>query len=1122
MSAKPEDPSAKTKERKSRTGSLKGTFVGNYEILHTIGEGSFAKVAIKIIDKTKLPDDYAVKNMYREAQILRILDHPNIIKLFEVMETKKSLFLILEYASGGEFLEYIISHGRLDESEAKSYTKQLISALEHSHSHNIVHRDLKAENFLLDANMELKISDFGLSNFYDSKSLLQTCCGSPVYSAPELIEGKKYTGPEVDVWSLGINVYAMVVGDLPFADANLSALYDSILKGKYKIPDFVSADCRDFISKLLVINPKKRSTLAQLYDHPWLSSTITFLEPLSETFDPFRPKDETQMDTKVLDTMEQMGLDRKTTVQSVLTGKFNQAAGLYFLLSHHKLYGTGGQDFKISSMSLQNISRDGDTNGKEGKDISEELAAVLFQYERARAPTKPSTPETRLNTTYGRPGKSHVSKVRHTEKERPNSGALSDSQVVPLPPVPGAIDIQSSTLKGGAGNVNIKDLKTQAGLDQLTYMREDSITTRFGLTKHSGGEKHIPIDESLYQPEAVEKGMPRTIKFAFNCICHNQLQPSVFFARLYTILDKNDIQWYNNDYLCVCEWGDIRFEIEICKLPRQYACGIRMKRISGDIWEFKKLSSKLTLDLEGVTLQAEVDELAKGYLWHQEPIQLAETDGLVGGKTVFGENIEDEWFIVWILKTLTERRSDLLVSISDNDGEFLLIEAAEYLPPDLEPSQTDSRVFIFQGRLHLIPLDHDVRTLQSAQDLVRDPRRNTFASPAVQDAAFARLRAFAANPLHGIHHARVLIPHQAAHILSCCPGLVSLAAEAFHTRDASTMKFCSTMSKFPPQSSVPMTVTMTRHIFAQLKSSRFVPPAGFRILPPSDALFEATDLGAKLACGFEMLSGALRNNTWRTNAFDKFLAKLEELGFFEGELEGSARYGELLGRARTMFDEQPEARRSRAESTFLELLEAQDLIEPERLPQHPADSSLWMEMDVEEVDKLLDEKQTHFDLDDDDSLSDLEDEEREELADMRNIVDGFEGFINKKSGIKGALFPGEHADSDPDSDSDSDDEDIRPITFNPDLFLSVMSSGLETGRDSQLPVTVESYMDAMDSELANTRLADDFERDGDAVDTEATLLKNVYSSMAAQQGLAGPASSIIGSLGLRLPKPDRL
>ncbi|KAJ3415109.1 Map microtubule affinity-regulating kinase [Chytridiales sp. JEL 0842] len=344
----------------------KHKYVGNYEIIKSIGEGSFAtvklanhrltnhKAAVKVIDKERLPDDYSKRNIHREAQIMRELDHPNILQLFEVMETRRELFLVLEYAAGGEMLDYIVNHGRLREKEARKFMQQIVSALEYCHGLGIVHRDLKAENLLLDEEGMIKISDFGLSNNYDRSKQLATCCGSPVYSAPELIEGKKYTGPEVDCWSLGVNLYAMVVGDLPFADSNLTALYDAIMKARYHLPDYISSgtftnafgpkknaniihqiECRDLIQKLLVVNPKQRYTCAQVREHPWMTMGNTLIDQL-EAPPKVRPKTEQELDPEILDQLEQMGFEVAAAAHSVVSGKFNQAAGTYYLLAVQK------------------------------------------------------------------------------------------------------------------------------------------------------------------------------------------------------------------------------------------------------------------------------------------------------------------------------------------------------------------------------------------------------------------------------------------------------------------------------------------------------------------------------------------------------------------------------------------------------------------------------------------------------------------------------------------------------------------------------------------------------------------------------------------------------------------
>ncbi|XP_057263614.1 MAP/microtubule affinity-regulating kinase 4, partial [Pezoporus wallicus] len=246
--------------------------VGNYRLLRTIGKGNFAKVklarhiltgrevAIKIIDKTQL-NPTSLQKLFREVRIMKGLNHPNIVKLFEVIETEKTLYLVMEYASAGEVFDYLVSHGRMKEKEARAKFRQIVSAVHYCHQKNIVHRDLKAENLLLDAEANIKIADFGFSNEFRLGSKLDTFCGSPPYAAPELFQGKKYDGPEVDIWSLGVILYTLVSGSLPFDGHNLKELRERVLRGKYRVPFYMSTDCENILRRFLVLNPAKRCTL---------------------------------------------------------------------------------------------------------------------------------------------------------------------------------------------------------------------------------------------------------------------------------------------------------------------------------------------------------------------------------------------------------------------------------------------------------------------------------------------------------------------------------------------------------------------------------------------------------------------------------------------------------------------------------------------------------------------------------------------------------------------------------------------------------------------------------------------------------------------------------------------
>ena len=190
------------------------------------------KVAIKILEKLKIKDVTDVERVAREIHILKLIRHPNVIQLYEIIETPKFLYLIMEYASGGELFDYIVKKKRCTEEEACCFFQQIIAGVSHIHALNIVHRDLKPENLLLDHHNQIKIVDFGLSNTFNSRvELLKTACGSPCYAAPEMISGDPYCGEKVDIWSCGIILYALICGFLPFEDPDTAQLYKKILSG---------------------------------------------------------------------------------------------------------------------------------------------------------------------------------------------------------------------------------------------------------------------------------------------------------------------------------------------------------------------------------------------------------------------------------------------------------------------------------------------------------------------------------------------------------------------------------------------------------------------------------------------------------------------------------------------------------------------------------------------------------------------------------------------------------------------------------------------------------------------------------------------------------------------------
>ncbi|XP_021336197.1 MAP/microtubule affinity-regulating kinase 3a isoform X1 [Danio rerio] len=312
--------------------------IGNYRLLKTIGKGNFAKVklarhiltgsevAIKMIDKTQL-NPTSLQKLSREVTIMKNLNHPNIVKLFEVIETEKTLFLVMEYASGGEVFDYLVAHGRMKEKEARAKFRQIVSAVQYCHQKRIVHRDLKAENLLLDGDMNIKIADFGFSNEFMVGSKLDTFCGSPPYAAPELFQGKKYDGPEVDVWSLGVILYTLVSGSLPFDGQNLKELRERVLRGKYRIPFYMSTDCENLLKRFLVLNPAKRGTLEQIMKERWINSGFE-----DDELKPFTEPDADISDQKRIDVIVGMGFSKEKIHESLFKMNYDEVTAIYLLL----------------------------------------------------------------------------------------------------------------------------------------------------------------------------------------------------------------------------------------------------------------------------------------------------------------------------------------------------------------------------------------------------------------------------------------------------------------------------------------------------------------------------------------------------------------------------------------------------------------------------------------------------------------------------------------------------------------------------------------------------------------------------------------------------------------------
>jgi serine/threonine protein kinase len=302
------------------------------------------KVAVKIINKEFLASRPSMrKKVEREIVVMKIIDHPNVLKLYDVYETSKYLFLILEYVEGGELFDYLVSKGSLEPAEALHFFQQIIRGLDYCHSHVICHRDLKPENLLFVENEKsIKIGDFGMASLMRSSTLLQTSCGSPHYASPEVVSGTKYNGMMADIWSCGVILYALLSGKLPFDDESIGKLLAKVKRGIFSMPAFLPKEAQDLINKMITVDVSKRITMQGIKEHPWFKSnnplpqnTMVLVSVEEMQADPL--EDLSMIDDEILRSLKALGLGSEVDIQLALTArKPNVIMVFYRLLEMRK------------------------------------------------------------------------------------------------------------------------------------------------------------------------------------------------------------------------------------------------------------------------------------------------------------------------------------------------------------------------------------------------------------------------------------------------------------------------------------------------------------------------------------------------------------------------------------------------------------------------------------------------------------------------------------------------------------------------------------------------------------------------------------------------------------------
>ena len=314
--------------------------IGNYKIGAELGSGAFGKVvigksiltnqtvAIKILDKfilSQTPEDYEL--VHQELSILKIVKHKYIAQLYEILETSQFIFIVIEYCEGKDLMDYILTKSKLSEKESLKFFQQLINTLLYLHSQNIAHRDIKIDNMLLDKEKNLKLVDFGLSTKYSDDELLNQPCGTVVYAAPEVLDGKEYHGMLADVWSSGIVLFGMISGFLPFCDNDDEINKKNVLKGKIDIPEFFPPLVKDLLKHMLDINPITRYTLQEIREHPWFNNkSYNMLPGIVIGYNKI------PIDEKIIVKCEKYGFDKGKVRKSVIENKFDSGSALYYLL----------------------------------------------------------------------------------------------------------------------------------------------------------------------------------------------------------------------------------------------------------------------------------------------------------------------------------------------------------------------------------------------------------------------------------------------------------------------------------------------------------------------------------------------------------------------------------------------------------------------------------------------------------------------------------------------------------------------------------------------------------------------------------------------------------------------
>eukprot|EP00732_Lithocolla_globosa_P003556 Lithocolla_globosa_v1_NODE_2903_length_1830_cov_9.584225.p1 type:complete len:595 gc:universal NODE_2903_length_1830_cov_9.584225:31-1815(+) len=587
-----------------------GFYVGNYMVEKTIGQGTYGKVklgyqlqnrekvAIKVIEKASIENERQVKRIQKEIRFLKLLSHPSIVKVYDVLETEKEIFIVMEYASGGELFDYIVANKRVKEKEARSFFRQIISAVDYCHQNSVIHRDLKPENLLLDDQKRMKIIDFGFSNTFASNELLNTFCGSPFYAAPEMILGKRYEGPEVDVWSLGVILFALLCGHLPFDDDDQKELYRKIASATYTTPSYLTADAKNLISRMITVHPKKRATLEEIKSHVWVNEGYS--GPPENLIENRQPIDAANPNQEIVEKLIQFGYTEADIQANLKKPTINPISSTYYLIQ---------EMFKRDEEKMKKLL--------ESKKAMKEMSGSLM----ALPEDKPISEVKVAQTVSGGSGGNKYGTILDDFTRGPVGGDGASTPTSPTSPEgeqqpQQAPKTSNPLITGRRASVAVTTPSSQPGAPTVGPLFPNKHDKSSGAgaggtpTPHPaqqvGRRLSLPALEYSAKKEnsrnAIAPGQMRTISGLFNASTTSNKMPAEIVKEIERVLVAAELVYeFDGNYTFICEDTNrktpISFEIEICKINRLSMFGIHLKRIRGSIWNYKKLANKIVASM---------------------------------------------------------------------------------------------------------------------------------------------------------------------------------------------------------------------------------------------------------------------------------------------------------------------------------------------------------------------------------------------------------------------------------------------------------------------------------------------------------------------------------------------